>query len=62
MSRTPYTHLMKIPNYKQLILSAAMLALPLAHAQDATTLPAPDGKPAVMSKPMQVFVLGTSCS
>ena len=39
------------------IVSAAVLAIPATAMQIPEQLPDPDGKPADMSKPVQVFIL-----
>ena len=39
------------------LLGAFLLASPTASAQDSPALPDPDGKPADMSKPVQVYIL-----
>jgi len=48
---------MQIKNYRHLILSAVFLTLPMAWAEEAASNPASDGKPADMSKPVQVYIL-----
>jgi hypothetical protein len=39
------------------LLICPLLAAPVSRAQDGATLPDPDGKPADMSKPVQVYIL-----
>ena len=48
---------MQTKNYRQLLLSAVFLTLPMAWAEEAASIPASDGKPADMSKPVQVYIL-----
>ena len=39
------------------LAAALLIAIPVARAELAATLPDPDGKPADMAKPVKVFIL-----
>ncbi len=51
------TSILKAPKTLSTLLGAFLFAAPVVQAEDAPALPDPDGKPADMSKPVQVYIL-----
>ncbi|MFT4547853.1 MAG: hypothetical protein ACI8XO_002339 [Verrucomicrobiales bacterium] len=49
--------MLKSPRIPIALLSLSLLAAPALQAQDSAPLPDPDGKPADMTKPVQVYIL-----
>ncbi len=51
------TSILKSPRTLTALLGLSLLAAPALRAEDSSSLPDPDGKPADMGKPVQVYIL-----